>query len=119
VFDTFPWPQAPEPDAADRVINAAVALISCRNHLLASGVTYARQYATWDDPGRNDLRDAHEKLDRAVLDAYGFDPSEDLLAQLLALNLSIADEERQGNPVRPPGPVGVDRPRRSTWMIQP
>jgi hypothetical protein len=36
-------------------------------------------------PGRSRLRDLHEALDRAVLDVYGFDPGEDLLAQILAL----------------------------------
>ena len=41
-------------------------------------------------PGANPLKDAHAALDAAVLAAYGFSAKKDLLAQLLALNLEVA-----------------------------
>ncbi len=41
-------------------------------------------YRTLELPGQNPLKAAHGALDAAVLAAYGFDPSGDLLAQLLA-----------------------------------
>lgn len=38
-----------------------------------------------------------------MIDAYGFDPKGDLLAQLLGLNLEVARREREGEPVTAPG----------------
>jgi hypothetical protein len=57
-------------------------------------------------------------VDRAALDAYGFDPDEDLLAQVLALNLSVADLEQAGGAVRGPGPQGLANTTRTTWRIE-
>jgi hypothetical protein len=54
-------------------------------------------------PGKHPLKDAHAALDAAVLDAYGFDPRKDLLAQLLELKLTVAALEKQGKPVTAPG----------------
>ena len=42
-------------------------------------------------------------LDAAVLAAYGFSPKADLLAQLLALNQTVAIRIAKGNPVTAPG----------------
>jgi hypothetical protein len=39
----------------------------------------------------------------AVLAAYGFSAKQDLLAQLLTLNLEIADKIEHGEPVTAPG----------------
>ena len=54
-------------------------------------------------PGKNPLKDAHAELDAAVLAAYGFEARKDLLAQLLELNLTVADRITAGKPVMPPG----------------
>lgn len=62
----------------------------------AEGITFAQQYDSFRDPGRNPLKDLHKALDLAVLEVYGFDPNDDILAQLLALNLSTAVEEDAG-----------------------
>jgi hypothetical protein len=53
----------------------------------------------WPHP----LKDAYAALDAAVLAAYGFDAKRDLLAQLLELNLVVADREKRGEPVTAPG----------------
>ncbi len=66
-------------------------------------------YRTLELPGKNPLKDAHLALDRAVLDAYGFTPKGDRLAQLLALNLEVARREEAGEPVNAPG-VPPDHP---------
>jgi hypothetical protein len=58
---------------------------------------------TLELPGKNPLKDAHAALDAAVLDAYGFDPADDLLGQLLALNLQVAARIDRGETVTPPG----------------
>ena len=47
-------------------------------------------YRTLELPGANPLKDAHAALDAAVLAAYGFSAKKDLLAQLLELNLAVA-----------------------------
>jgi len=54
-------------------------------------------------PGKNPLKDAHAALDAAVLSAYGFSAKQDLLAQLLDLNLAVADQIEKGEPVTAPG----------------
>ncbi len=50
---------------------------------------------------------------------YGFDPEEDLLAQILALNLSAAELEQAGGAVRGPGPQWLASTTRTTWRIEP
>lgn len=60
-------------------------------------------YRTLELPGKNPLKDAHAALDAAVMKAYGFDPKEDLLQQLLDLNLLVANREKKGEPVTAPG----------------
>jgi hypothetical protein len=119
VFGTFPWPQAPAQDAVWRVVVAVAELLAFRAERMAQGITIGRQYDSLRQPGRNRLRDLHEELDRAVLDVYGFDPEEDLLDQILALNLSIAEQEQAGGAVRGPGPHGLPNATRTTWRIEP
>lgn len=116
VFDTFPWPQAPTDDQVAAVADAAGELVTLRDHQLRAGLSLEEQYNSLRDPGKNPLRAAQSKLDEAVIDAYGFDPAEDLLAQLLALNLSIAAQEKaDGTEPRKPGPVpGVNCQRTTT-----
>lgn len=45
---------------------------------------------------QEDLSDLHQSLDKAVTEAYGFNPGKDLLAQLLQLNLEVAEREEKG-----------------------
>ena len=59
-------------------------------------------YRTLELPGANPLKDAHAVLDAAVLAAYGFSPKADLLAQLLALNQTVATRIARGEPVTAP-----------------
>ena len=96
VWDTFPWPQAPTDETAGFVASAAEALLNFRDERLADGITLEAQYNSLRDPGRNPLRNLQEELDEAVAAAYGFSRDDDVLAQLLALNLSIAEQEQEG-----------------------
>ncbi len=41
----------------------------------------------------------HAKLDQLVMQAYKFSPDDDILERLLALNLELAQKEKQGEPV--------------------
>jgi hypothetical protein len=68
-------------------------------------------YRTLELPGANPLKDAHAALDAAVLAAYGFSAKKDLLAQLLELNLAVAQRLENAEPVTPPGiPAGFPNP---------
>ena len=60
-------------------------------------------YRTLELPGANPLKDAHAALDAAVLAAYGFSPKADLLAQLLALNQTVATRIERAKSVTAPG----------------
>ncbi len=119
VFDSFPWPQAPEQNAVDRVVEVVAEPLAFRAERMAQGITIGQQYNSLRQPGRSRLRDLHEALDRAVLDVYGFDPDEDLLAQILALNLSVAEQEQVGGAVRGPGAEGLANVARTSWRIEP
>jgi hypothetical protein len=78
------------------------------------------QYNSLRDPGRNPLRDLQQRLDTAVSAAYGFSSDDDVLAQLLALNLSIADQEREGStPPRPPGNDGLAGTKLTNSRVEP
>jgi type II restriction/modification system DNA methylase subunit YeeA len=109
-FETypFPWPPGREPKddpRVDAIAEAARELVEKRDRWLnPEGATEAElkkrtltnlynQRPTW-------LQLAHEKLDRAVLDAYGWPHDigdEEILARLLALNLERASAKDRGN----------------------
>jgi len=60
-------------------------------------------YRTLELPGANPLADAHAALDTAVLAAAGFSAQKDLLAQLLSLNLEVAERIEKGELVAATG----------------
>lgn len=92
VWDTFPWPANPGTEQVARVASIVSDLLSLREEYVARGSTLGEQYDSLRLPGRSALRDLHDQLDEAVLDAYGFSRGDDLLAQLLALNLAAASQ---------------------------
>lgn len=112
VFDTFPWPQAPDAKDINAVVAAARHLEAVRSQALAEIAGGLRaMYRTLDLPGKNPLRDAHSALDAAVLRAYGFSAKRDLLQQLLDLNGQVATLIGSGQPATPPGiPPGYPKP---------
>ena len=102
------------------MVTATVAnLLNFRDERLADGITLEKQYASLRDPGRNPLRDLQAKLDAAVAVAYGFSADDDVLAQLLALNRSMAEEERGGVTSRRPGNEGLPNTKRTSSRIEP
>ena len=104
VFDTFPWPQTPTPKQIAEVAAAAVALRALRREKMSQlGYSLRALYRTLDTPGANPLREAHTRLDAAVRAAYGMDAKADPLAALLALNLTLAEKEKAGEKITPPG----------------
>jgi hypothetical protein len=118
VFDTFAWPQfevgssRPEEAQTSTATNAKITAVATAarevRRVRAEALPKLRGglralYRTLELPGANPLKDAHAALDAAVLAAYGFSAKKDLLAQLLELNLSVAQRLEQSEPVTPPG----------------
>ncbi len=104
VFDTLPWPQAPNEKMmlAIAVAGREIRSIRAENLPKLKGGLRAL-YRTLELPGTNPLKDAHAALDAAVLAAYGFTPKADLLAQLLDLNQQVAARLAAGESVTAPG----------------
>jgi hypothetical protein len=104
VFDTFPWPQAPSEKQIDAIAAAGREIRRIRAEALQTMHGGLRAlYRTLDLPGKNPLRDAHAKLDAAVLAAYGFSAKGDLLQQLLDLNRTVAAKVGAGDTATAPG----------------
>ena len=107
VFDTFPWPQSPTKRQVKAVAAAGRRVRTIRAEMLpklssAEGGLRGL-YRTLELPGSNPHRDAHDALDAAVMDAYGFSARKDLLKQILDLNLSVAAAITKNQPVTAPG----------------
>lgn len=104
VFDSFPWPQAPDQKQVIRVASAARELRIKRTELgKKHNQTRRELYRLLETPGSHPLRDAHQALDQAVREAYGMRANADVLRFLLDLNLGLADLESEEKPVVGPG----------------
>jgi hypothetical protein len=104
VWDTFPWPQSPTQKQVEKVAEAAMKLHSERTKTLKEHNMSLRDlYRLLEQPGKNPIRDLHAALDKAAMEAYGFDEKKDLLSQLLALNLQVATKEEKKEKVQAPG----------------
>ena len=87
-----------------QVAAAAVALRGLRHAIMGRlGYSLRALYRTLAEPGANPLRDAHARLDAAVRAAYGMPAQAEPLAFLLALNLTLAAQEKSGATITPPG----------------
>jgi hypothetical protein len=108
IYDTFPWPQNPTPVQVKAVADSARALHEFRRERMAKSERLSLRdlYRSLEQPGKNPLRDLHTALDAAVMAAYGFESSGDILAQLLALNLEVARKIEAGEAVTAPGIPG-------------
>jgi hypothetical protein len=104
IWDTFPFPQTPKLADVNKVAVAAKELRDKRNEVMNKhNYTLRDIYRILEEPGANPLKDAHRKLDDAVLNAYGFSKRKDLLTQLLQLNFEIADKIEENEEVQGPG----------------
>lgn len=104
VWDSFPWPAQPSTSAVTKVAGAMAAITEYRAARLAEGIPLGDQYDALRTPGKSTLRDLHDHLDATVVEAYGFNPDEDMLAQLLALNMAAASDPEVATP---PGGLGM------------
>lgn len=114
VYETFPWPQNPTEKQVKAVAEASQELRVLRNDLMKKNNFSLRDlYKSLESPGKNPLRDAHEKLDKVVRDSYGMGKDEDALRSLLELNLELANKESLGEKIVGPGlPPCVKDPKQ-------
>lgn len=104
VWDTFPFPQIPTINDVRKVAVAARELRDQRNLLMHKHKYSLRDvYRILEEPGFNPLKDSHEKLDEAVLAAYGFSKRKGVLNQLLQLNFELSDKIKNQEHVQGPG----------------
>jgi len=99
-FETFPFPQTPSPEIVAKIRAAAIALHEYRSQQMEQkqwGIT--KLYNAYFHEPASQLYKLHQKLDTLTLQAYGFNPNDDLLEKLLTLNLELATQEQQGQPI--------------------
>jgi len=104
IWDTFPFPQHPTEKQVEKVAEAARNLYQERSRTLKDyNMSLRDLYRLLEKPGKNPIKDLHRMLDEAVTEAYGFNPQQDILEQLLTLNMEVATRETNGNQVQSPG----------------
>ena len=81
-------------------LNAAIELQDYRTQQMEKkqwGIT--KLYNAFFEEPSSQLYKLHAKLNRLVLEAYGFSADDDILAKLLELNLELAERDKQGEAV--------------------
>ncbi len=99
-FETFPFPQNPSAKIVQQIRAKAIELHQYRSDQMEQkqwGIT--KLYNAYFHEPASQLYKLHKQLDALVLQAYDFDPTDDLLEKLLALNLALAAKEKRGEPV--------------------
>jgi hypothetical protein len=104
IWDTFPWPQNPSTVRVEKVSKAAKLLRDGRRKIINENtLSLSDIYRLVDTPGKNEIKELHENLDNAVLEAYEFSNKSDILEHLLLLNFEIIDREEKKMNVQSPG----------------
>ena len=99
-FETFPFPQTPNPKLITDIRATAQELHDYRSQQMERkqwGIT--KLYNEYFHEPTSQLFKLHAKLDAIVLQAYGFKPDDDLLEKLLTLNLELAEKETRGGAI--------------------
>ncbi len=107
-FETFPFPQSPTPQLVKQIRTAALKLHEYRSQAMETkqwGIT--KLYNAYFKQPTSPLYKLHKALDVLVMQAYDFSKDDDLLEQLLALNLALADREKQGKATIGPWAPGI------------
>ena len=99
-------PFAPTDNIIQQIRDKAVELHEYRTHQMEQkqwGIT--QLYNQYFHEPASKLYQLHQELDKLVMQAYGFQAENDILAKLLKLNLELAEKERQGEKV-----IGAESP---------
>ena len=96
-FETFPFPQNVEVDLAEKIRNKAKELHQYRAEQIETKQwSITKLYNEYFHESASQLFKLHAQLDRLVMESYSFKKEEDILTKLLALNLELAEKEKQG-----------------------
>ena len=110
-FETFPFPQTPIAKQIEAIRKTAIDLHEYRSAQMEKkqwGIT--KLYNEYFNEPASQLAKLHKMLDDIVLKAYGFSKTDDLLEKLLALNLEVAEKEKNGeNAIGPWAPDNVPK----------
>jgi len=99
-FENFPFPQTPIAKQIEAIRKTAIDLHDYRSTQMEKkqwGIT--KLYNEYFNEPASQLHKFHKMLDDLVLKAYGFSKTDDLLEKLLALNLEVAEKEKNGEAV--------------------
>ncbi|MBW4567620.1 MAG: N-6 DNA methylase [Tolypothrix carrinoi HA7290-LM1] len=99
-FETFPFPQKPEAKLVNQIRAKAEELHQYRTQQMSAkqwGITTL--YNKFFNEPTSQLYKLHEQLDKLVMQAYDFNPNDDILEKLLELNLELAEKEKQGKTI--------------------
>ena len=99
-FETFPFPQNPAPKLIASIRATVQELHAYRSTQMEKkqwGIT--KLYNEYFHEPTSQLFKLHKILDELVLKAYDFSKTDDLLEKLLALNLELAEKEKNGEAV--------------------
>ncbi|HYW21807.1 MAG TPA: DNA methyltransferase [Nodularia sp. (in: cyanobacteria)] len=99
-FETFPFPQTPDAKLVQQIRAKAEELHQYRTQQMESkqwGITTLYN-KLFNEPS-SQLYKLHEQLDKLVIQAYNFKTKDDILEKLLALNLELAEKEKQDQSV--------------------
>jgi len=99
-FETFPFPQTPSNKLVEQIRATAQQLHQYRTQQMETkqwGIT--QLYNKFFEEPTSQLFKLHAQLDKQVMQAYGFDASDDILEKLLELNLELAEKEKRGETV--------------------
>ncbi|MEL4895190.1 DNA methyltransferase [Crocosphaera sp. Alani8] len=99
-FETFPFPQNPTPNNVENIRKIMVQLHDYRTQQMNNkqwGIT--ELYNKFFNEPSSKLHQLHQQLDNAVMEAYQFNPDNDILERLLTLNLALAEKENKGKSI--------------------
>ncbi|MDH6098998.1 class I SAM-dependent DNA methyltransferase, partial [Anabaenopsis sp. FSS-46] len=105
-FETFPFPQTATGEIVKKIRSKAVELHEYRTQEMESkqwGITTL--YNEFYNEPSSKLSKLHEQLDKLVMEAYKFQPEDDILEQLLKLNQELGKKESQNQQVIGPEAV--------------
>ncbi len=102
-FETFPFPQMPSTQLVEQIRVTAEKLHQYRTQQMQAkqwGIT--QLYNKFFNEPTSQLFKLHEQLDILAMQAYGLNPRDNILEQLLKLNQQLAEREKLGQAVRGP-----------------
>ncbi|CAD5945294.1 DNA methyltransferase [Planktothrix agardhii] len=99
-FETFPFPQTPTKKVVEKIRETMIKLHEYRTEQMEKkqwGIT--QLYNEYFTEPSSQLYKLHQQLDKLAMEAYEFNPDDDLLEKLLKLNLELAEKEERGEKI--------------------